>query len=165
MFLEILLRPLESPPPAFVTVESFPSAAHAAHGGTEIRRAIGETNSEIPDDVVHERDLREAAGGVLVAHHDVGDFIAERCKSKVADPILQPFGMPVNSRHCHQKRGSAVQVWSSFTIQTPWLPNITNQVAKHFQIMLPNLQRLRTRWGAQRFEPEQHGGPKWPPAL
>ena len=100
------MRPLESPPPAFM-VESFTVAAHAAHDGNEIRRALGEL--EMPDDVVNVRDLRKAMIKHAPVTPHVGDLIVECCRSKFADPILYPVGIPLFSRHFHQKRGRTVQ--------------------------------------------------------
>ena len=104
------MRPVESPPSACM-VESFTVVEHAAHDGIDIRRALGELGREMPDDGVSVRDLRKAINKKLApVAHQVGDLIGELCKSKFADPILLPGGMPMFSGHFHPKRGSAVQV-------------------------------------------------------
>ena len=104
----ILMRPVESVPSAFM-VESFTVAEHAFHDGIDIRRALGELGREIPDDGVCVRGPRKAMIKYAPVAHHVGDLIGELCESNIADPILHPFGMPLFSRHFHQKRGRTVQ--------------------------------------------------------
>ena len=87
------MRPVESPPSAFM-VESF-TVEHAGHDGMDIRRALGELGCEMPDDGVFVRDPRKAIIKYAPVAHHVGDLIGEICKSKFADPILHPVGMPV----------------------------------------------------------------------
>ena len=126
------MRPLESPPPAF-KVESITVAAHAAHDGLFIRRVFGELGREMPDDVVNGRELRKAIVKYAPVAHHVGDLIGEICKSKFADPILQPVGIPVHSRHCIRSGAVRCKLKQQYYSNT-----VASQYRKSGRETLPN---------------------------